>query len=149
MSVGAPVRSWARSCEARCSRPWASLGALHRRGAFASFSELAYLEQPSGGAFDVFVDGVRVVRVSTRGERHASAFRAFDVAEASAHQVEVRAVGDGDVRVFGMSLDRAPHGVVLDALGILGARVSTALSWDERHWAEQLAHRAPALVVLA
>jgi len=115
----------------------------------ASRAELSYLEQPNGGAFDVFVDGVRVVRVSTRGERTSSAFRAFDIAERSAHQLEVRAVGDGDVRVYGMSLDRAEHGVVLDALGINGARVTTALSWNEHHWAEQLKHRAPSLVVLA
>ncbi|MDF2696278.1 MAG: putative periplasmic protein [Labilithrix sp.] len=114
-----------------------------------SRAELAYLEQPGGGAFDVVVDGVRVVRVSTRGERASSAFRAFDVAEASAHQLEVRAVGDGDVRVYGMSLDRTQHGIVLDALGINGARITTALSWNEQHWAEQLRHRAPSLVVLA
>jgi lysophospholipase L1-like esterase len=115
-----------------------------------SRAELAYLEQPNGGAFDVFVDGVRVVRVATRGEKTTSAFRAFDVAESSAHQVEVRAVGDGDVRVYGVSLDRAAqHGIVLDALGINGARISTALSWNEQHWAEQLRHRSPSLVVLA
>lgn len=115
-----------------------------------SRAELAYLEQPNGGAFDVFVDGVRVVRVATRGDKTTSAFRAFDVAESSTHQVEVRAVGDGDVRVFGVSLDRATqHGIVLDALGINGARISTALSWNEHHWTEQLRHRAPSLVVLA
>jgi lysophospholipase L1-like esterase len=114
-----------------------------------SRAELAYLEQPNGGAFDVFVDGVRVVRVSSRGERTSSAFRSFDVAEPSAHQLEVRAVGDGEVRVYGMSLDRAQHGIVVDALGINGARVTTALSWNEQHWAEQLKHRAPSLVVLA
>lgn len=114
-----------------------------------SRAELFYLEQPRGGAFDVFVDGVRVVRVTTKFEKPSSAFRTFEVAEASAHQLEVRAVGDGDVRVYGMSLDRRQHGVILDALGINGARVTTALSWNEQHWAEQLKHRAPALVVLA
>lgn len=129
----------------RGARAWTDVSTRTSR------AELAYLEQPSGGAFDVFVDGVRVVRVSTRGERTISAYRTFDVAEASAHQLEVRAVGDGDVRVFGMSLDRAQqHGIVLDALGINGARVTTSvLSWNEQHWAEQLRHRAPALVVLA
>ena len=111
--------------------------------------EVAYLEQPNGGSFDVFVDGVRVVRVSTRGDRTASQFRTFDVSENAAHQVEVRATGDGDVRVFGVSLDRAQPGIVFDALGINGARVTTCLQWNEQHWAEQLKHRAPALVVLA
>jgi lysophospholipase L1-like esterase len=125
------------------ARAWTDVNARTSR------AELDYLEQPNGGAFDVVVDGVRVVRVSTRGERASSAFRAFDVTESSAHQVEVRAVGDGDVRVFGLSLDRREHGVVLDALGINGARITTALSWNEEHWAEQLRHRAPSLVVLA
>jgi len=126
------------------ARAWTDVNAKTSR------AELAYLEQPNGGAFDVLVDGVRLVRVSTRGEKTASAFRAFDMAESATHQVEVRAVGDGDVRVFGLSLDRTrDHGVVLDALGINGARVTTALSWNEAHFTEQLRHRAPALVVLA
>lgn len=112
-------------------------------------AEVAYLEQPNGGSFDVLVDGVRVVRIATRGERTQSAFRTFDIAETSAHQLEVRSSGDGDVRVFGVSLDRARTGVVFDALGINGARVTTCLQWNEQHWGEQLKHRAPALVVLA
>ena len=112
-------------------------------------TEVAYLEQPNGGSFDVFVDGIRVVRISTRGDRTTSAFRTFDVSEGAAHQLEVRATGDGDVRVFGISLDRAQPGIVFDALGINGARVTTCLQWNESHWAEQLKHRSPALVVLA
>jgi lysophospholipase L1-like esterase len=127
----------------RGARAWTDVSGKTSR------AELFYLEQPSGGAFDVFVDGVRVVRVSTRADKTASAFREFDIAEPSAHQVEVRSVGDGDVRVYGMSLNRAERGVVLDALGINGARITTALSWNEQHWAEQLRHRSPALVVLA
>lgn len=114
-----------------------------------SRAELAYLEQPRGGAFDVFIDGVRVVRVSTRASDTRPAFRSFEIGESATHQLEIRAVGDGDVRVYGLMLDRAQHGVVLDALGINGARITTVLSWDEQHWAEQLKHRAPSLVVLA
>jgi lysophospholipase L1-like esterase len=125
------------------ARAWTDITARTAR------TEVAYLEQPNGGSFDVFVDGARVVRVATRGDRTSSAFRTFDVSETAAHQLEVRATGDGDVRVFGVSLDRAQPGVVFDALGINGARVTTCLQWNEEHWAEQLKHRAPALVVLA
>ena len=71
------------------------------------------------------------------------------MSESAAHQLEVRATGDGDVRVFGISLDRSQPGIVFDALGINGARVTTCLQWNEQHWAEQLKHRAPQLVVLA
>jgi lysophospholipase L1-like esterase len=125
------------------ARAWTDITARTAR------TEVAYLEQPNGGSFDVFVDGVRVVRIATRGDHTTSAFRTFDVSEAAAHQLEVRATGDGDVRVFGLSLDRAQPGVVFDALGINGARVTTCLQWNEQHWAEQLRHRSPALVVLA
>ena len=112
-------------------------------------AEIDYLEQPNGGSFDVLVDGVRLVRISTRGDHVGSQFRAFDVTEATAHQLEIRANGDGDVRVFGVSLDRAQNGVVFDALGINGARINNLLSWNEPHWTEQLRHRSPALVILA
>lgn len=127
----------------RGARAWADLTTQ------ASRAELWYLEQPGGGALEVLLDGDRVALVSTRSAETRSAFYAFDLGDAARRQIEVRAVGDGAVRVFGLSLDRAEHGVVLDALGINGARVSTALSWDEQHFEEQLRRRSPALVVFA
>jgi lysophospholipase L1-like esterase len=39
-------------------------------------------------------------------------------------------------------------GVVLDTLGLNGARYSTALAWNEQGWAAELARRAPELVIL-
>ena len=38
-------------------------------------------------------------------------------------------------------------GVVLDALGINGARYTTALAWDEEAWLAELSRRSPALVI--
>jgi lysophospholipase L1-like esterase len=38
---------------------------------------------------------------------------------------------------------------MVDALGINGAQIHTALSWNEAHFAEQLKHRAPDVVILA
>ena len=114
----------------------------------ASRIEVAYLTDPRGGSIDVFIDGSRAGRISTRARTTESGFFGFDVADAP-HRVEVQAVGDGEVRIFGAILDRAQVGVTLDALGINGARVSNALTWSEPHLAEQLRHRAPDLVVLA
>jgi lysophospholipase L1-like esterase len=114
----------------------------------ASRVEVAYLAQPRGGSFDVYVDGARAAHVSSRAANVASAWRALPVDEGP-HRVEVVASGDGDVRVFGTILDRAQVGVTLDALGINGARVTNALAWDEGHMAEQIRHRDPDLVVLA
>ena len=42
----------------------------------------------------------------------------------------------------------ARRGVVLDTLGINGARLGTPLAWSEAAWAAELSRRAPALVVL-
>ncbi len=113
-----------------------------------SHVELAYWQGPRVGSFDVFVDGAKAGRIATRAAQPGSGFFGFDVTDAP-HQVEVRAVGDGEVRVFGMTLDRAQAGVVVDALGINGAQIFTPLHWNEEHFAEQVRHRAPDLVVLA
>ena len=113
--------------------------------------ELAYLEQPGGGSFDLLVDNVRSARITTRADAPRSVFHAFPLAGSSSkHLLEVRPVGDGNVRIFGVALDRVDtKGLVLDALGLNGSRVATALSWSEDAWAEDLGHRAPALVVVA
>lgn len=114
----------------------------------ASHIELDYGQDPRGGSFDVFIDGARAGRVATRAAQAGSGWFAFDVAD-TPHQVELRTVGDGEVRVFGMNLDRAEAGVVVDALGINGAQIFTPLRWNEQHFAEQLRHSAPDLVVAA
>jgi lysophospholipase L1-like esterase len=114
----------------------------------ASHVEIAYASQPQGGSFDVFIDGTHAGRVSTRAGEAKAGFFAFDVADAP-HRVEVRAVGDGDVRIFGMNLDRPSAGVVVDALGINGAQFTTPLRWGEACFAEQVRHVSPDLVILA
>jgi hypothetical protein len=123
-------------------RAWAEVAAP------ASRVELAYAQEPSGGSFDVFVDGTRAGSVSTQAPDTRSGWSAFDVPDAP-HRIEVRAAGDGDVVLYGMGLDRSQAGVVVDTLGINGAQVFTPLRWSEEHFAEQLRHAAPNLVVLA
>jgi len=116
--------------------------------AAASRIELAYLEAPHGGSVDVFVDGAKVQRVHTAGAEVKSGYVGLDVAEGP-HRVELDAVGDGGVRVFGMTLDRPKLGVVLDAFGVNGARAGDLLRLDESHFGVELRHRDPSLVVLA
>lgn len=110
--------------------------------------EVDYYQQPGGGSLELWIDGARAAKIATSGTPSSSQFKSFDVPEGP-HNIEVRAAGDGGVRFFGAILDRATNGVVLDALGINGARVTTALSWNETHLTEQLQHRKPDLVVLA
>lgn len=112
-----------------------------------SRAELAYLEQPGGGSFDLVVDST-VTRITTRAEQRRSAFRPLLLGDLHRHHLEVRPLGDGEVRIFGVALDRVEPGLVYDAFGINGARIAT-MSWNEAAWIEDLRHRAPALVILA
>lgn len=123
-------------------RAWTDIAAR------SSHIELDYGKDPRGGSFDVFIDGARAGRVATQAPLAGTGWFAFDVADAP-HQVELRTVGDGDVRVFGMTLDRPEAGVVVDALGINGAQIFTPLRWNEAHFAEQLRHASPDFVVVA
>lgn len=55
----------------------------------------------------------------------------------------------GQFVFWGVVVEAEQPGIVLDALGINGARVRTLLAWDGAAWQEQLSWRKPDLVVLA
>ena len=57
-------------------------------------------------------------------------------------------MGRGVLRLFGFVLERRGPGVVVDSLGINGARVMTLLAADRELLAEHLGRRDPDLVVL-
>ena len=117
-------------------------------GSQASLFDIYYLEQPEGGSFDVFLDGHRTERVSTAGEGTQGGYATFRVPDGS-HQLEVRTVGDGRVRFFGTAVERETPGVIVDTLGINGARARYHLLWDDALYREHLRRRQPDLVVIA
>ena len=110
--------------------------------------EIAYLAQPDGGSFDVYVDGRNRGRITTAQAARAAAFREFPVPRGP-HSLEAKAVGDGPVRIFGVRLDDQAIGVTWDSLGINGAKATTLLESDESHFGEELAHIAPSLAIVA
>jgi lysophospholipase L1-like esterase len=116
--------------------------------ASAEHYEIAYLGQPNGGSFEVFVDGKSMARISTARAARASASQRFDVTH-GAHTLDVRATGDGPVRIFGVRLDDDAVGVTFDSLGMNGAKATTLLTSDEAHFRDQLGRLAPSLVILA
>jgi lysophospholipase L1-like esterase len=116
-----------------------------RFGRSVSSFEIGYLEQPGGGELRVFVDGQERARIVTAAPRVASAFRRVELPDGE-HVLEL-VVQRGSVRAFGVVLERGEPGVVLDAIGVQGARIRFLDKQDDVHWAEQLAHRAPDLLV--
>jgi lysophospholipase L1-like esterase len=91
------------------------------------------------------VDGELAQTIDTSGETPHSAFFARDLPDGE-HQFKVVAKS-GESRLFGFVLERNQPGVVLDAIGIQGARIRFLDKQDDAHWAEQLKWRRPELIV--
>lgn len=117
-------------------------------GASASLFDVYYQARPDGGSFDVVLDGRAVQTVSTRAEASAGGYATYRVPD-ERHVLELRVRGDGPVRFFGVAVEREVPGVIVDTLGINGARARYQLLWEEALYREQLARRQPDLVVLA
>ncbi len=61
---------------------------------------------------------------------------------------EIRTVS-GNPELFGVVVENNDPGLVIDVLGINGARFATPLAWDEEAWTAQIRWRNPQLFVVA
>ncbi|MGC4066505.1 MAG: GDSL-type esterase/lipase family protein [Polyangiaceae bacterium] len=107
--------------------------------------ELAYVESPEGGTAEVRIDGKPVTVLDTRSEVKRFRTASFDIPDGE-HEFELQTL-KGTSRYFGLVMERHAPGVVLDALGIQGARIRFLDKQDDEHFKEQLKWRDPALVV--
>jgi hypothetical protein len=110
-----------------------------------SHVDVYYLAQPKGGSADVMVDGDVKATIDTTGDAKKAGYSAFDVPDAE-HKVELK-VTHGRVRLFGLTLERAP-GIVVDNMAIISATPMNEENNKPEHWQEQLAHRGADLVIL-
>jgi len=108
--------------------------------------DVYYLEQPFGGDVELRVAG-KYDAFSTRGPKKVSRVHSVEVPDGAA-QLSLKTRASGDVRLFGVALERDQPGVVYDALGANGARAKLWEPMSEAHWTDQLALRKPALVIL-
>jgi lysophospholipase L1-like esterase len=109
--------------------------------------EIYFLRQPKGGSFKVLADGKAVATVKTKADEPGPGYHRFVLPEGQ-HEIEVKLDGNGEVRLFGMTIERESPGVVVDTLGITGTRAANMLQWDREIWADNVAHRDPDLVML-
>ncbi len=109
--------------------------------------DVYYLEQPGGGDFQMEIKGQEPVRVSTRGDAKVSRKASVTVPDGEA-TMTIRTLGGGDVRTFGVVMEREGPGATYDALGALGGRASLWHVMDADHWKEQMALRDPSLIVV-
>jgi lysophospholipase L1-like esterase len=64
------------------------------------------------------------------------------------HKLTMEHGGGGQLDLFGVVMERARDGVIVDSLGVVGRRLGSLRSWDWSIIGEQLATRDPRLVVL-
>lgn len=114
-------------------------------GTRVSHFELSYLAGPTGGQFDVSVDGKVHTEVDSKADAPEVRRVVIDV-EDGPHRFELR-TRKGESRFFGVVLERSVPGVVLDALGVQGARIRFLDKQDDKHFADELKWRRPNLVV--
>ncbi|MBL8209259.1 MAG: SGNH/GDSL hydrolase family protein [Bryobacterales bacterium] len=108
--------------------------------------EVLYLRQPGGGALNFFDNGQLIDRISTDGELAPGAYRYQP--SAGLHRFELETLDSAPVRLFGWVAEQG-RGVTYETLGINGAQASIVFNWQEAMQATHVAHRSPALIVLA
>ncbi len=109
--------------------------------------ELQYLAQPGGGSVEFNTGGTKVAEISTAAPARAAGFQKLTL-PASTRRIQLR-VTVGHVRLFGLSFETDGPGVRYDSLGLNAAQIQTPLkNFNPQHWAEQIRHQRPDLVVI-
>lgn len=117
-----------------------------------SLYEVHYLRQAEGGSFEVRVDGRLKKTVKTRARKRevGTLGRArFRLSPGQRHKLRIDVVGDGNVRILGVVAEIERPGVVVDTLGVNGAKITNQLAWDVPLWSEHVHTREPQLVAFA
>jgi lysophospholipase L1-like esterase len=109
--------------------------------------EISYLAEPNGGAFAVDAEGSEIGTAETYAEANSPGYASFVIPPGTAN-VTLR-VTRGTVRLYGADFRKAGAGIVYSSLGINGANVTLlSRSLNGQHWAAQLRHYQPDLVII-
>lgn len=109
--------------------------------------EISYLAQPMGGSFEVFSGDELLGTVNTDAPEVKASFQRFSM-PGGVPDVRISNV-TGNVRMYGARFIKAEPGVEYSSLGVNGAYISIlARMLSEQHWAEQLRHHDPHLVII-
>lgn len=135
------------------------LGAVSFRGGPGASSKISlrdaghtsidvyFYSQPDGGVFTVTANGSLAGTIDTASPVATSSFQTLEV-PSGFQDVEIR-VTAGRVRLYGLRLGKPQPGVEYSSLGVNGAAITlVSKNMDETHWADQLRHTRPNLVVI-
>lgn len=65
------------------------------------------------------------------------------------HRLTISPAGDGEIRLFGVSLESEGSGVLVDSIGIRGREAKTWLGWDQELFQDGIHALQPDVIVLA
>jgi lysophospholipase L1-like esterase len=108
--------------------------------------ELFYLQQPGGGAIQIYDNGGLVERISTDGVEEPGYYH-YETTPGQ-HKLEVETLDRAPVRLFGWVAENQT-GVTYETLGINGAQASIMLDWNEPVLKSNIERRNPSLIILA
>ncbi len=108
--------------------------------------ELYYLQQPGGGALQIYDNGNLIERISTDGAEQPGYYH-YETTPGT-HRLEAETLDHAPVRLFGWTAENAT-GVTYETLGINGAQASIVLDWNEPVLKSNIERRNPSLVILA
>ncbi len=111
-----------------------------------SHFELFYAGQPEGGHLRVQVDKGEKIILETAADALEDRFWGVDVPDGP-HELTVRAVGEGQVRLYGVVMERPGPGIVWDSAALVGAFTNRMTELDTEHLGNQLERRGTDLVV--
>ncbi len=113
-----------------------------------SLMDVYYERQPNGGQFEASVNNANSQTVTTKAESLESGFFEIKAPQSGSNTFEVKTTA-GSVRLFGAVIENEGPGIVYDSLGVNGAHAGLLANvMNEQHWAAQLKHRNPNLIIL-
>jgi lysophospholipase L1-like esterase len=108
--------------------------------------ELYYLQQPGGGGFRVYIDGVETATINTDGPLQPG-YWSHTLSDTT-RRYTVETMAFAPVKLFGWVTER-DRGITWETLGINGAQANISLRWEEAQLQDHVAKRNPALIVFA
>ena len=112
--------------------------------------DLCYKPATKKDRIEVKLDGVTVATLPATGEKSGALHHKVFTSKGVDPTVTVVPTA-GFPELCGLVIEtdaKAAPGVVLDTLGINGARLATPLAWDQAAWVAELSRRTPQLVIL-
>ena len=136
--------------QAKGAQLWVETCADCQAGKTVAEYEILYYAAPDHGILRYRVDDQPWQQLATRTTPIEPPHPARQVVAVpdGPHKLTLEHGGGGLVELFGVVMERARPGVIVDSLGVVGRRLGSLRSWDWSVIGEQLATRDPRLVVL-